>query len=269
MDQPGPLLVLAAGQRCGSTLIQRLLCSHPQVRIWGEHAGQLRPLLAIAQRLQRWTESSGMAGRQELDAHGYQGFIANLMPEQRAVDAACVAFVEALFADPARGEGRPIWGFKEVHYRLGDVVMLRRLFPGLRVIALVRDPREVLRSLDEWERLGGWTRTRTEQSLRLWADVAWSFLPVGEDPALRHFVLPVRYEDLVAYHPGWIGAIAEHCGLDAAQLDEAVFAERVHTTGSRGRTDRTLRTWSELPSALRALVDDEVVTVASAYGYDL
>ncbi|MDA2892498.1 sulfotransferase [Mycolicibacterium sp. BiH015] len=269
MDQPGPLLVLAAGQRCGSTLIQRLLCSHPQVRIWGEHAGQLRPLPAVGQRLARWSESSGMAGRQELDRHGHQGFIANLMPERSAVDAACIAFVESLFAAPARAQGRPIWGFKEVHYRLSDVLTLRRLLPGVRVITLVRDPRHVLRSLDEWERHGGWTRTRTEQALRLWAEVASSFLPAADDPGLREFVLPIRYEDLVSFSHGWTEAIAGHCRLDPSQLDEAVFAEKVHTAGPRGRATRALREWSALPTSLRALVDDEIVTVASAYGYDL
>src|SRR5882724_2553786 len=97
-DDTVPLLVLAAGQRCGSTLVQRLLCSHPRVRIWGEHVGQLRPLLSAGQRLRRWTETNGMAGRNELAASGYQGFIANLTPERRDIDAACVSFIETLFA---------------------------------------------------------------------------------------------------------------------------------------------------------------------------
>ena len=224
MEQTGPLVVLAAGQRCGSTLIQRLLCSHPSVQIWGEHVGQLRPLLAAAQRLHRWTESSGMAGRNEFSAHGHHGFIANLTPEGRHIDAACVAFVETLLATPAREAGRPIWGFKEIHYGLPDVLALRRLFPGMRVIQLVRDPRDVLSSLDDWERSGGWSRiengaVRTSLA-RAWRAVS---LRSDADPELRGFILPVRYEDLISYHPGWTDAIAEHCRLDAALLDESVF----------------------------------------------
>lgn len=269
MDQPVPLLVLGAGQRCGSTVIQRLLCSHPQVRVWGEHAAQLRALLTLTQRLRRWTESTGRAGRQELTDHGHQGFIANLTPESPDIDAAAAAFVDTLFGQPARTAGRPIWGVKEVHYRLAEVLVLRRLFPHLRAIVIVRDPRGVLRSLDEWERHGGWSRTRTEQCVRDWCDVAGSFVPAEDDTQLRGFILPIRYEDLVAHPAGWIQAIAEHCALDAALLDPSVFDHRVHTVGTTGRIQRRLRAWSELPPSLRALVDDEVRGVAAAYGYDL
>ena len=125
-----PLLVLAAGQRCGSTLVQRLLCSHPRVRIWGEHVGQLRQVLTARQRLRLWTETNGMAGRNELAASGYHGFIANLTPERSDIDKACAAFIETLFAARHASEGRPFWGFKEVRYGLPDVLLLRELFPA-------------------------------------------------------------------------------------------------------------------------------------------
>ena len=265
-----PLLVLAAGQRCGSTLVQRLLCSHPRVRVWGEHAGALRQVLTAAQRLRLWSDSRGMAGRRELESAGYNGFIANLTPQRSQIDKACVDFIETLFAAPARDEGRPVWGFKEVRYGLPDVLMLRDLFPRLRVVLVVRDPRDVLRSLDEWETLGGWNRVNTEESLRNWHQVAGSFVGSDTDPHLRSFILRVRYEDLVHFSQAWITAIADHCGLDADLLDPAVFEQRVHTAGTRGRTDRRLREWSELPASLRSLIDDEDLRmVASTYGYDL
>lgn len=265
-----PLLVLAAGQRCGSTLVQRLLSSHPRVRVWGEHVGVLRQMLTARQRLRLWSDSNGMAGRRELESAGHQGFIANLTPESGQVDEACVAFVETLFAIPAREEGRPIWGFKEVRYGLSDVLLMRELFPRLRVVLVVRDPRDVLRSLDEWETLGGWSRVGTEDSLRNWHRVAASFVGSDTDPHLSSFILRVRYEDLVRFSPAWTAAIAEHCGVEADLLDASVFDQRVHTAGPRGRSERPLRGWSELPASLRALLDDEDVhMVASTYGYDL
>lgn len=264
------MLVLGAGQRCGSTLVQRLLCSHPRVRIWGEHVGQLRQVLTAGQRLRLWTETSGMAGRNELAANGYQGFIANLTPERSDIDRACVSFIETLFAKPAREAGRPVWGFKEVRYGLPDVLLLRELFPHLRVVVVVRDPRDVLCSLDEWERSGGWSRVDTERSLRQWLNVAGSFVATGTGPHLRGFVLPVRYEDLVHFSQWWTNAVAEHCNLEADLLDTSVFDRRVHTAGPRGRADRQLRQWSDLPASLRAFVDDEELQmVAATYGYDL
>ena len=269
-DDTAPLLVLAAGQRCGSTLIQRLLCSHPRVLIWGEHAGQLRPVLAANQRLRLWTETNGMAGRNELAANGYQGFLANLTPERSVIDDAFLTFINTLFAKPAREVGRPIWGFKEVCYGLSDVLLLREFFPQLRVIQLVRDPRDVLRSLDHWERTGGWGRVNTDAALRHWIEVARSFVGTATDPHLRSFILPIRYEDLVQFSHAWTNAIAEHCNLEADLLDESVFDHWVHTAGPRGRADRQLREWPDLPASLRAIVDDEdLQTVASTYGYDL
>jgi hypothetical protein len=211
-----------------------------------------------------------MTGRRELESAGYDGFIANLTPESGQIDRACVAFVETLFAAPAREQDRPVWGFKEVRYGLPDVLLMRDLFPDLRVVLVVRDPRDVLRSLDEWETVGGWSRAGTEDSLRHWHRVAGSFVGSDTDPHLSGFIQRVRYEDLVRFSPAWTGAIAAHCGLDADLLDQSVFQQRVHTAGTRGRTDRSLRAWSDLPAPLRALVDDEDLRmVASTYGYDL
>lgn len=269
-DVATPLLVLAAGQRCGSTLVQRLLCSHPRVMIWGEHVGQLRPILAAAKRLRFWADHDAVLARDEMAAHGYQGFIANLMPERSYIDDACRAFIETLFAKPAFEVARPIWGFKEVRYGLSDALLLQRLFPQLRVIQIVRDPRDVLRSLEEWESHPGWTRRNTEAALRDWLTVARSFIGSGTDPDLRRLILTVRYEDLISDTRRWSTAIADHCKLDEESFDHTVFDKRVHTSGRYANLDRQLHEWSELPATLRALTDDqEIHLVASAYGYDL
>jgi hypothetical protein len=269
-DATAPLLVLAAGQRCGSTLVQRLLCSHPRVRIWGEHVGQLRPILLAVERLRVWSDTDGSTGLHELQTRGYQGFLANLTPERADIDAACRAFIETLFANPAREAGRPIWGFKEVRYGLPEALLLRELFREIRVLLLVRDPRDVLRSLEEWETHPGWTRRNTEAALKNWLAVVESFIGYRADPDLREFILTVRYEDLVTDRRRWREAIAEHCALDPALLDEAVFSTHIHAAAPFGQLERKLNDWSTLPSSLRSLLDDQGIQMAaSAYGYDL
>jgi hypothetical protein len=269
-EQATPLVVLACGQRCGSTLVQRLLCSHPRVMIWGEHVGQLRPVLTAVERLSTWTEFHGAMGRDELEASGYQGFIANVTPQRDRIDEAGRAFIETLFAKPAMGLRRPIWGFKEVRYGLPDVLLLRKLFARLRVIQIIRDPRDVLRSLEDWERHPGWTRRDTETSLQHWRTVAGSFLGCIAEPHLRSLILTVRYEDLIADTRCWSATIAEHCELDVEEFDHSVFDNRVHASGLYGPLDRELHEWSQLPASLRALADDEDIRkIASAYGYDL
>jgi hypothetical protein len=262
-----PLLILAAGQRCGSTLVQRLLSSHPEVLIWGEHAGQLREILAVGRRLGDWTAEHGEPGRQGYARSGHQSFMANMTPEAVHIDDAVRAFVEVLFAGPAAELGRPVWGFKEVRYGLDEAAALHRLFPDCRVVHIMRDPRDILRSLEVWER-GDWTRGDTELVIRDWARVGASFWTATAD--LPPWVLRVRYEDLVADPLGWRTRIAEHCGLAEELLDAGVFDRRIHAIGLGGRTRRTILDWADLPASLRALLDDEQVRlVAKACGYDL
>ncbi|HST47692.1 sulfotransferase family protein [Jatrophihabitans sp.] len=261
-----PILILAAGQRCGSTLVQRLLSSHPKVLIWGEHAGQLREVLAVGERLTDWTAEHGELGRLGYARSGHQSFMANLTPEAGAIDDAVRAFVEVLFAQPAADLGRPVWGFKEVRYGLAEARAFRRLFPDCRVVHITRNPRDILRSLEVWER-GEWKRADTEIAIRDWTRVGASFWPA---PDLPPWVLRVRYEDLVADPAHWSVRFAEHCGLEEELLDRRVFDRRIHAVGLGGRVRRTILDWADLPASLRALLDDdEVRRVARACGYSL
>ena len=264
-----PLLILAAGQRCGSTLLQRLLSSHPDVLIWGEHAGQLRPVLDAGDRLRAWSAGDGRHGRIGYAHSGHQSFMANLTPEAEHIDQAVRAFVETLFAEPAREIGRPVWGFKEVRYGLAEAIALRALFPGCRVVHIVRDPRSILRSLDVWERAEGpWRRAATTVAIADWTRVGRSFWSASEE--LPCWVLRLRYEDLIAEPAQWCARIGEHCGLEAKLFDPGVFDKRIHGIGPRGMTGRDLRSWDDLPASLRELVDDdEVRLVGRACGYDL
>ncbi|WP_447007185.1 sulfotransferase family protein [Saccharothrix isguenensis] len=268
-SSPGPLLVLAAGQRCGSTLVQRILSSHPDVLIWGEHAGQLRTMLTAVSRLHHWTRTDGERARVEYARRGYQSFMANLVPDERHVDLALKALLTTLFAEPAAALSKSVWGFKEVRYGLPEASGIRAVFPGSRVVHLVRDPRDILRSLDVWERTGGsWRRRDTEIAIADWQRVAWSFLHVT--PAEAPHVLRVRYEDFVEDPRDHVRRIAEHCSLDPDDLDLAVLDRKIHTDGPQGEKKRAVSDWSALSPSLKALLDDDAVReVASACGYDL
>jgi hypothetical protein len=264
----GPLLVLGAGQRCGSTLLQRLLSSHPDVHIWGEHAGQLTPLLAVAARTKAWAAREGSWGRQEFAQGGYQSFMANVTPEPGWVDEAGRRFISTLFGDPALAMGRKVWGFKEVRYGLPEAQAVRRLFPGTRVIHVVRDPRDVLRSLDAWERNEiAWPRYKTRAAVNDWLRIAGSFLSCDETGMP---VLCLRYEDIIRDPAATSLRIGEHTGLDPDLFDQEVFACKIHSSVTERVDDREIRAWSELPESVRALLArDDLRRVASACGYHL
>jgi Sulfotransferase family len=263
-----PLLVLGSGQRSGSTLLQRLLSSHPRVLIWGEDGGALGDLLAAGERLLGWSEEFGPDARAEYARHAYQAWMANLNPEPDRIAVALRQFFQSLYEQPAAALGRQVWGLKEVRYGLADAARLHRLFPELAVVLLVRDPRNVLRSLDEWERRSGgkWTRPQTERAVEDWRRVAADWLAdPGPLPVLR-----LRYEDVVADPAGTCRALGVHTGLDPDGFDQGVFAKRVRIGEGLAHLEPDLRSWPELPAGLRGLLDPpEIRALASGCGYHL
>src|SRR5205823_4141211 len=146
--------------------------------------------------------------------------------------------------------GRPRWGFKEVRFGLDEASGIRELFPEARVVHITRDPRDVLVSLDWWEREHDWwTREFTQIAMRDWLGVNESFLPVRETEG--DWVLSVRYEDVVAGPDAFTAALARLIGSEAERFDRSVFGARIHDYAD---TERDLRRWRKLPRDLRELV---------------
>jgi hypothetical protein len=261
-----PILVLASGQRCGSTLVQRLLSSHPEVLIWGENGGHLRDVLRGSRMLQEWDEGVAGRARDVYDEGGHDSWMANLLPPAETVADAARAYLDTLFAAPATERGRPRWGLKEVRYELADAEAIRELHPATRVVHLTRDPRKVLVSLAAWEdQQAWWRRSFTERALMRWKEVNESFLAEREG---SDWVSSWRLEDLLADTDGFTDAVAPFLGLDPQALDRSVFDRPLH--GYPGGKRGPLRTFDELEPDLRALLDDpQLRSVAEAYRYDL
>jgi hypothetical protein len=246
--------------------VQRLLNSHPEVRVWGEHSGILREVLGATSYLSWWNGEFGDPSRDELEKRGHDGWLANLLPDDDALTRAARGYVVALFAEPARAEGRTRWGFKEVRYGGDTVEQLHGLLPATRVLHLTRDPREVLRSLDAWEQTGVIERTGIEQALTAWAEVNESIHALRDRP----WVTSVRYEDMVAGPDAFTDRAAAFFDLDPAALDRTVFERVVHSAGRHGRRGRPLREYRELPADVRALAEaPSVVEAAERFGYSI
>jgi hypothetical protein len=256
--------VLGSGQRCGSTLIQRLLTSHEGVLIWGEHGGHLRELISMQDILQRWDENVSEPGRQAFAEGGHQSWMANLLPGAGPLQDAARAYFRTLFGTPAAAMGRPRWGFKEVRFGFAEAAALRRLFPALVTVHVTRDPRDILLSLESWE--GGtswWRREYTEAALELWVSITRGFHEAADVP----WVVSRRYEDVVAEPGAFIADVARLLGSVPDAFDASVFDRRIRNYEGEGRK---LRTWDELPRELHALLDgDDVREVAALAGYEL
>ena len=232
--------------------------------------GQLSKIFHAGAVLEAWSRRAGAISRDEWQAAGRNGFIANLTPVEEDIVDAVRSLVTRLFATPAQTAGKSRWGFKEVRYGAAEALFLHRLFPFARLVHVIRDPRDVLCSLDHWERERSdiWNRDSTEAAVMNWLHVSETLLQLKNDGAT--FMLSLRYEDLVAGPDPTIRNLAGHVGLEVKHLDRSVLKHRVHQEGLGREAARVMRSWSDLPEDLRELLRQERIRrTALAFGYVL
>ena len=233
---PNPILILASGQRTGSTLLQRFMLSHPRVMIWGEHDGVLTDIFRRYDRLYEW---DGMFAHhlQTFLSDGYNNFVPNLIPSANTIRASQRSILEVLYRDPALALGRDIWGFKEVLYDADMALRLRELFPALRVLYITRHPFNAFVSLLHEERLKPaeiniplkdiWTRAKTTRWVETWSRINASFL---DHPQITDdWVFSLTYEQLSSDPPGTTGRLTDWLGMARDEFDLDVFNYRLYT----------------------------------------
>ena len=258
-----PILILSSGHRCGSTLVQRLLTSHPDVFVWGEHDGILGYMVDARERLRTWEATNGRFSRVEFESSGPQSFMANITPEPDAVNSAFRSFLEQLFAVPAAALGRQRWGFKEVRYGARQGRWLVELFPDVRIIHLTRDPWSVLSSLIRMEAKDSkWDPSYSRQALTLWQTINASFLDVDFK------VLRLRFEDVTGDPGPAIEKLAEWCDIDKERISKRVLKKRIWSFGKSGAAKSIPREQlMEHPLAAELLMTPAFDEVARHYGY--
>ena len=263
-----PIFVLASGQRCGTTLIQRLLNSNPDILIWGEQHGYLNGFLREYRALLEW-ESEYSHHRKTFLQNGYDNFVPNMLPEDIDLRKAAIVHITALFGESASILGRSIWGFKEVRYDAQMALFLFRCFPKARFIFLTRNIIDCFISLKHWENSpGSWNRTWTEIFIEDWKRINASFLNVSNRiPQLMR----VRYEDMVKNPKEFIEKLSSFLSISPDSLDANVFNRKLHVESSDGIIDlRPTILPSDLNSEERSLLSTSIIVdISKEYGYTI
>jgi hypothetical protein len=257
MDRP--IFICASGWRCGSTLLQRLLCSHPAVHIWGENRGICVELQRIHQQLLDLQPLFEHASK-EYKALGANGWIALLNPPVDEFTAGIRALIVRYFGEPVRAMGKSRWGFKEVRHGGETVEFLHRLFPHARFLLLVRHPWDCLASARATTVPGQVDGLLPEVGeaaafLEHWARIAKSFLQPWSAEAALH----IRYEELVTTPARVVERLEEF--LDVS-LDG--FSMKVFDVARRGWLEEEPRLTDLDRESLRV---SSVWRVARHYGY--
>jgi hypothetical protein len=258
-DRPdsGPVFVLSASWRSGSTWLQRLIMTAPDILLWGEPFDRAAIVQSLARQLRPfdddWPPAERYAEANPRDLA--DRWVGNLYPPLPALVQAHRAFLCALFETPARARGFGRWGLKETRLDTGHAAYLRLLFPGARFLFLVRHPVDAYESYRTW---GTWfdewpaVIATPGEFGRMWARLAADFLA-------RHREVDgmlLKYEDLVSGAAD-VDAIARYAAL---RLEPAA-AGRVITGRTQAKTG--------IPAVEQRLLLREVGPAAEQLGYRL
>jgi len=223
-----PVIVTAPTARCGTTLVQRLLCTGDNSFLYGEEVGlHVRTLTGFMIGLIQQFERGGAAADAEFE-RALSGDQANwspglMPPTQVMLNAWTETYyqIPAALADYGQSIGRPIWGFKGPDYARDMLKAFLMLMPKARIIYVFRDLSEALKSAKA--RRFVTTDEEVAAFCAKWATNLREVLDLRADPRM----LLLKYEDMVANPARTVAGVEAFTG--ATGLNGEVFDVKVNT----------------------------------------
>jgi len=222
-----PLFVTAPSTRCGTTLLQRLICSAPNALLFGESvAGDLEMAINVTFTRAVMYDMNRGEVQEKIDAV-YAGDVNRWLldltpPIGEYLGALRREYESPLIGarDSAARRGRDVWGVKYPRWPATMINLLRTLFPRSRWIYIHRDIADCLRS----------AKARGEVPMA--GDVVayareWSanLTSVLSQPRDERFLV-VDYADLARDAEAFLRRIEQFSG--ARPIDRSVLARRVN-----------------------------------------
>ncbi|MEM8705348.1 MAG: sulfotransferase [Actinomycetota bacterium] len=212
MSSPEPLFLLSM-PRSGSTLLQRMLATHPEIDS-GPEPTLLLPLFALDAE-----EGVMTTINQQYTAQAIQDFYASTGDAEAARRSTVHAAAMAAYANASEG-GRYFLDKTPKYCLIAEEIL--QTFPEAPVILLWRNPLAIAASImTTWGTEGG------RWNLHHFGIDLYEGLPHLIDVAQRYpeRVRSIRYEDLVVDQEGGIQQMFDHLGLDAAAADVSAYAK--------------------------------------------
>lgn len=219
MTRNGPIFVVGA-PRSGTTLLQRMLRSHPRICSPTGESHFIIPLLRdesrfgdLRQRHNIRALLQWMHGRWDefldTDLHGIK-FDVNSMAD--AIHARQVSrmpeFIDMLFRINAEGEGKVRWLDKTPYYIL-HIPTLIAAYPDAQFVHIIRDGRDAVLSM--LERAAEIRVFNASAGARLWQKYVVAGRSAGGELG-PHQYHELRYEDMLADSVGTVQRLCEFLG---------------------------------------------------------
>jgi hypothetical protein len=263
-DESGsnPYLFIVGCPRSGTTLLQRLLDCHAQLAITPEthwiprwfhdHQGKgITPDGRVSKKLLRKLSSHPRFA--ELGITPCKDHF-RIKGEGRVSYA---RFVSSLFDLYGEQQGKPLVGDKTPGYAR-DVSTLHALWPEAKFVHLIRDGRDVVLSILNWERARSWKFGEGAARFRTWVEdplltaaLWWEWhVRLARDaggalgPSLYH---ELRYEELVDHPVDECRAVCDFLGVSHDDALVRKYDERVRSNS--GQIDK--HPWLSIKRGLR------------------
>jgi len=261
-----PVIITAPTARCGTTLVQRLLCTGDNSFLYGEEVGlHIRTLTTYLIGLIQQFERGGAAADAEFEKalSGVQDdWRPGLMPPTQVMLKAWIETyyqIPAALADYGASIGRPIWGFKGPDYARDMLRAFLMLMPKAKIIYVFRDLTEALKSAKA--RRFATTDEEVAAFCSKWAANMREVSDLRSDAR----VLFLKYEDLIADHAATVAAVEAFTGATGLKAD--VFDVKVNTfigDEARGFSPTQYIAPAELTAADRAAITTHAGPVIAA-----
>ena len=230
-----PVIITAPTARCGTTLVQRLLCTGDNSFVYGEEVGlHVRTLtgflIGLIQQFERGGEAADAEFVRALSGDQTHWSPGLTPPTQVMLKAWTQTYyqIPASLADFGQSIDRPVWGFKGPDYARDMLKAFLMLMPRAKIVYVYRDLHEALKSAKA--RRFATTDEEVAAFCVKWATNMAEVAALRTDPR----VLFLKYEDFIADRAAAVSAIESFTG--AAGLKPAVFDVKVNTfKGDAGR----------------------------------
>ena len=261
-----PVIITAPTARCGTTLVQRLLCTGDNSFLYGEEVGlHIRTLTGFLIGLIQQFERGGDAADAEFEralSGDQDDWRPGLMPPTQVMLKAWTETyyqIPAALADYGTSIGRPIWGFKGPDYARDMLKAFLMLMPKARILYVFRDLAEALKSAKA--RRFVTTDEEVAAFCAKWATNMREVLDLRADER----VLFLKYEDLIADRGRTVAGIETFTG--ATGLKPGVFDVKVNTfkgDASQGFSPNQYIPPADLSAADRAAIATHAGQVMAA-----
>lgn len=222
-----PIFIVSYTGRAGSTLIQRILSSSPDIMIWGEDHGALDAIFDFSTRMFEVNKQPVVkTGRSQFNKHGYKGWLACSPPKTIRP----LIFTGAQIRNFYNPGEEKIWGIKSIDWDSKMVTRMHSIFPKATFIFLHRNMKDVEYSYNHKR---GWWKPGTFVE---WVKNYKRLTEMSKTISNKMHMIEIDFDESKKDLAGMCHWLEEELMLDENSLDRSILDDYISTNNDANAT---------------------------------